>query len=294
MKAAPFDYVAVSSVDDVLDQLACGGDDAMILAGGQTLVPMLVMRLARPSILIDINSVNEFSGVDEADGVVRIKTCTRQSAALLSVAVLKKLPLLAKAMRFIGHHQTRNRGTFGGSVAHGDPAAEIPIITVAVDATITVRSKETSRTVLAGNFYEGPMITKRGVTECLIDVTFPIWNGGGRLGTSFQEVSQRQGDFAVVSAAAQILLDDAGVCRRIALALGGVGGVPIRLKDAELIFTSNTISAELIGDALQDMEAALDPANDTIASADYRLRVARVMIERVIREAVSDAGGTIN
>ena len=287
MKAAAFDYVAATSVDDAVDQLAKGGEDAMILAGGQTLVPMLAMRLARPSVLVDINGVDELSGIDEVDNAVRIMTCTRQATAIASDIIAGKIPLLAKAMTFIGHHQTRNRGTVGGSVAHGDPAAEIPLIAVALDASINLRSKEKVRTVSAGDFYQGPMMTARAEGECLTDVSFPIWNGGGKLGAGFQEVSQRHGDFAVVAAAVQLVIDDAGVCRRAAIAVGGAGGTPIRLENAEAGLIGNAINQETIADALATMSDALDPADDSHATAAYRRRVARVLTERAILEAAA-------
>ena len=137
------------------------------------------------------------------------------------------------------------------------------------------------------------MMSVREPDECLIDIVFRPWESGGKIGSEFQEVSQRHGDFAVVAAAAQIQLDEEGVCQRAALALGGVNSIPIRLTNAEGVLTSNAISADIINDALQDMDAALDPTSDTIASSAYRRRVARVMIERVIRDAVSDAGGTV-
>ena len=294
MKAAPFDYVASESVEDALSHLCEVGDEGLILAGGQTLVPMLAMRMALPHVLIDINNIPELSGIEKLDNGIRINTCTRQNSALYSSLVKSGVPLLAKALPFVGHNQTRNRGTIGGSLAHGDPAAETPLVAVALDAEITLQSSRQTRQVLAADFYEGPMMSVRKPDECLIHIVFPSWETGGKIGSEFQEVSQRHGDFAVVAAAAQIQLDEAGICQRAALALGGVNSIPIRLTNAEGVLTSNAISADIINDALQDMDAALDPTSDTIASSAYRHRVARVMIERVIRGAVSRAGGTVN
>lgn len=291
MKAAPFDYVAVSAVDEALAQLAEGGDDAMILAGGQTLVPMLAMRLARPSILIDINGVADFAGIERQNGTVRIKAGTRQSAALASPLISSHLPLLAGALPFVGHQQTRNRGTVGGSAAHGDPAAEIPLVAVALDAAFTLRSTGGTRTVAARDFYQGPMMSDRNPDECLTEVAFPVWDDSASVGTGFEEVSERHGDFAIVSAAAQIAVDAGGVCRRAALAVGGAHGTPVRLGDCEDQLVSETISDELIDDALAGMESHLDPADDSHGSAGYRRRVARVLMARAIRQAVDATQG---
>jgi CO/xanthine dehydrogenase FAD-binding subunit len=241
--------------------------------------------LARPSILVDINGVEELSGIDQIDGAVRIMTCTRQAAAIGSMEISENVPLLAEAMRFIGHHQTRNRGTVGGSVAHGDPAAEIPLIAVALDASINLRSKDHGRSVAAQDFFEGPMMTGRDEGEILTDVAFPVWQGN--VGTGFQEVSQRHGDFAIVAVAVQLSLDDSGICQRIAIAIGGAGGTPIRLEQAESALTGNPVTEESIGDALASMGDALDPADDTHGSAAYRRRVARVLAERAILEAAA-------
>jgi 2-furoyl-CoA dehydrogenase FAD binding subunit len=291
MKPAPFDYYSVRSVEEAITHLNEAGDEGLIIAGGQTLVPMLAMRLARPSVVIDINKVEALKGIDQTDAGLKINTCTRQNFALKSPLVSEHAPLLAQALPFVGHHQTRNRGTVGGSLAHGDPASEIPLVAVALDAQITLRSPNQTRQVVASEFFDGPMMTVREENECLTDVTFPTWHG--QVGCGFQEVSQRHGDFAIVAAATQISLDDKGVCERIAISVGGVSGVPVRLKKVEDILTSNKISKDLIGDALQDMASEIDPADDQQASAAYRRRVSKVMVERVITEAVTNAGGSL-
>jgi len=254
---------------------------------------MLAMRLARPSVVIDINKVGALFGIEETERGLQINTCTRQNFALKSPLVDTHVPLLAKALPFVGHHQTRNRGTVGGSLAHGDPASEIPLVAVALDAEITLKSPKQSRQVIASDFYDGPMMTVRAADECLTDVVFPRWDESGKIGCGFQEVSQRHGDFAIVSAAAQISLNADGTCQRAALSVGGVSGVPVRLRAVEAILTSNILTKALIEEALLDMEKALDPADDQQASAAYRQRVARVMVERVILEAIRDVGGSL-
>jgi 2-furoyl-CoA dehydrogenase FAD binding subunit len=291
MKPSPFDYYSAGSVEEAITHLNEAGDEGLIIAGGQTLVPMLAMRLARPSVVIDINKVEALKGINQTDDGLKISTCTRQNFALKSPLVSEHAPLLAKALPFVGHHQTRNRGTVGGSLAHGDPASEIPLVAVALDAQITLRSPNQTRQVVASEFFDGPMMTVREENECLTDVVFPVWRG--QIGCGFQEVSQRHGDFAIVAAAAQISLDDNGVCEQIAISVGGVSGVPVRLKSAEDILTSNKLSKDLIGDALHNMASEIDPADDQQASAAYRRRVSKVMVERVISEAVTNAGGSL-
>jgi len=295
MKAAPFEYLVADSIDGVILALADSGDDAMIIAGGQTLVPMMAMRLARPAFLIDVNGIQELQGIDDAAGGVRIRACTRQSDALASTIIGERQPLLAKALPYVGHAQTRNRGTVGGSIALGDPAAEIPLVATALEARLTLRKKGNTREVAIRGFYEGPMMTSRAPDECLTEILIPQWQEEGRLGTGFQEVSQRHGDFAIVAAAAQVLIGDDGVCRRASVALGGVSAYPLRVSAAEDILTGSTIDDAaddaVVMAAAHAVDGVVDPQNDLHASAAYRRRVARVLVERVIREAVGDAAG---
>ena len=289
MKAAPFEYLVADSVEDVTMALADAGEEAMIIAGGQTLVPMMAMRLARPALLIDVNGIPDLQGIDGASGDVRIKACTRQAEALASTIIRDRLALLAKALPHVGHAQTRNRGTVGGSIALGDPAAEIPLVATALNARITWRKKGNPREGPACGFYQGPMMTSREPDECITEVQFPEWTGEGRLGTSFQEVNQRRGDFAIVAAAAQVLVGDDGVCRRASVALGGVHAYPLRISAAEDVLTGSTIDDQVVIAAANAVDDAVDPQNDLHASAAYRRRVAKVLVERVIREAALEA-----
>ena len=289
MKAAPFEYVVADSIHDVTMGLAAGGEEAMIIAGGQTLVPMMAMRLARPALLIDVNGIQDLQGIDDAAGGVRIKACTRQSDALASTIIGERVALLAKALPYVGHAQTRNRGTVGGSIALGDPAAEIPLVATALDARITLQKKGNTREAPIRGFYQGPMMTSREPDECITEILFPTWEGEGRRGTGFQEVSQRHGDFAIVAAASQLLIGEDGVCRRASVALGGVSAFPFRVSAAEDALTGTTIDDPAVIAAANAVDEAVDPQNDLHASAAYRQRVAKVLVERVIREAVGDA-----
>lgn len=291
MKAAPFDYALAGSLEEVTDALHEGGDDAMVIAGGQTLVPMMAMRLARPSILVDINEIAALSGIAVGEDVLNIQTCTRQCDALDDAMVAEHTPLLAKALPLIGHSQTRNRGTVGGSIAHGDPAAEIPLIAVALEAQISLQSKDGARDVGAEAFFEGPMMTAREAGECLTAVRFPVWNGGNRVGVGFREVSERHGDFAIIAAAVQLQIDASGNCTRAAVAVGGAGGVPVKIATAEATMTGNAVDEELAKSVAATVDEFIDPYDDSHASAGYRRRVARELVTRVILEAAADARG---
>ena len=289
MKAAPFEYLVADSIDEVTTGLADIGEEATIIAGGQTLVPLMAMRLARPALLIDVNGIGDLQGIDLLSGGIRIKACTRQSDALKSTIIGEHVPLLAKALPYVGHAQTRNRGTVGGSIALGDPAAEIPLVATALDARITLVKLGSTRELPIHGFYQGPMMTSRGPDECITEILFPSWQGEGRRGTGFQEVSLRHGDFAIVAAAAQILVGEDGVCRRASVALGGVSGTPFRVTAAEDALRGTMIDDPALLAAGAAVDRAVDPQNDLHASAGYRRRVAKVLVERVIREAAREA-----
>ena len=204
MKAAAFEYIRVNSVEEAVGALA-GGDDMVerkIIAGGQTLVPLMAMRLARPALLIDVNDVAELRGISRDGGDLVIKACTRQREAEASAMVAETVPLLAKALPFVGHAQTRNRGTVGGSVAHGDPAAEIPLVALVLEATLVIQGPSGSSRRPIRGFFEAPMMTALAPDECLVEIRFPTWSGMGRVGSGFHEVASRAGDFAIVAAAA--------------------------------------------------------------------------------------------
>lgn len=290
MKAAPFDYILAASLDEAAQALVQDGDDAMIIAGGQTLVPMMAMRLARPGVLIDINEIAELQGIQGDGDVVTVRGCTRQAAAIGDPVLADSIPLLAKAMPFIGHQQTRNRGTVGGSIAHGDPAAEIPLASVALEAGVLLESTVGSRIVGALEYFEGPMMTARQPYECLTAIEFPIWSNGGAIGVGFQEISERHGDFAIVAAAAQLQFDVDGRCARAAIAVGGVSGVPVKVAAAEAVLVGETVSNATIKAAAAEIATAIDPFDDCHASAGYRKRVADRLVIRAIVEATEDAG----
>ena len=294
MKPAPFKYALAENIEEVAQILEDGDGDAIIIAGGQSLMPMLAMRMARPSIVIDINNIDELSGIEADDDEVVIKACTRQTAAFESPIVREHLPLLTKALGFIGHLQTRNRGTIGGSLAHADPASEIPLTALAMDVEVELLSVNGTRRLSVSDLFLGPMMTSIEPNELLVSLRFPNFSGAGGIGTSFHEVSERHGDFAIVAVAARVHLDDDGVCQRAAIAFAGVDACPVRISALEDQLVSQVIDQTHIQTILQEHLNVLEPSSDQHASSDYRLRVAKVLAERAILEAVGDAKGGVS
>jgi CO/xanthine dehydrogenase FAD-binding subunit len=290
MKAVDFDYVRPSSLGEVCALLAAA-DDGRIIAGGQTLVPLMAMRLARPALLIDINRIGELQGIESRPGEVVVRACTRQATALADATICGRVPLLAKALSFVGHVQTRNRGTVGGSLANADPAAEIGLAASALDCVVVARSTTGERRIPIADFFRGAMATALAAEECLTMVHFPVWREDSRVGTGFKEVSARQSDFAVAAAAAQVQLDGDGVCRRAVLSIGGTGTMPTRVEAAaERLVGTRLDDADLV-DAAGMAEASVDPADDDHASIDYRRRMIGELVRRALAEAGAEAAG---
>lgn len=289
MKPANFDYTCPRTVDEACRLLAGANGDGKIIAGGQTLVPLLAMRLARPALLIDINRIAALRGIEVHDGVVTVKACTRQADALKSDAIRTQIPLLAKALRFVGHPQTRNRGTVGGSLANADPAAEIGVAALALDCEIVARRAGSERAIPIGAFFQGTMSTALAAEECLIAIRFRASREAGRIGTGFQEVSIRRSDFALVAVAVHLRLDEGGVCRRIAIGLGGIGEAPLCVEEAAAPLVGTRLEAGDLAKAVAAVRDSLEPRSDIHASADYRRRVAGALVERAIVEARHEA-----
>ena len=289
MKAAEFDYARAGTVEEVCRLLDSAHGDGKIIAGGQTLVPLLVMRLARPSLVIDINRIDALHGIAASESGVVIKAATRQADVLANESVHRRLPLLIKALRHVGHPQTRNRGTIGGSLANADPAAEICLVARTLDAELTARSSQGERKLAMADFCVSAMTTALQPEECLTEIRFPAWRVAGGVGTGFAEMSVRQSDFALVAAACQLTLDKEGVCRRIALGIGGAETKPVRAAAAEARLTGTRLEAGDVDKAMDEMQQALSPLADVHASADYRRRVAGALAARAIDEARGEA-----
>jgi CO/xanthine dehydrogenase FAD-binding subunit len=291
MKAAAFEYVRVASVEETCRVLAAadGVAEHKIIAGGQTLVPLMAMRLARPTLLIDINDVAELTGISRDGSHLVIRACTRQREAETDPLVAESAPLLAKALPFVGHRQTRNRGTVGGSIVHGDPSAEIALVALMLDAILRIQGPAGDTHRAIDGFFEAPMMTALAPDECLVDVRFPEWGGTGSVGTGFHEVASRTGDFAIVAAAAQVALDGNGVCRRAALGVGGVGPTPIRLAAAEEALVGTRLDDAAIDAAAALIDDAIEPDSDLHATEGYRRRVSGTLIQRAVRDAAAEA-----
>ncbi|HVZ50758.1 MAG TPA: FAD binding domain-containing protein [Pseudolabrys sp.] len=286
MKAAPFEYVRPRSVDEACDILA-GDENARLIAGGQTLVPMMAMRLARPTRLIDINRIAELSFIRDEGDHVAIGAMTRQRSAERDPLLAARLPLLARAIPWIGHAATRARGTIGGSIANADPAAELPLLAITLDAELSYRAGHASQTIAARDFFAGAMTTALPQDGCLTGVRFPVWRG--RIGTGFAEVNARRSDFAFAAAAAQVELDPEGLCKRIAIGIGAVAEAPFRLAAAESKLVGMTLDQARVMDAVRAALADIEPMSDPHASPRYRRRVAAELAARAIAEARADA-----
>lgn len=285
MKPAPFQYAAPSSVEETLALLRAHGGDGKVLAGGQSLVPLLNMRLARPAVVIDLNRVLALDYIREDERDVVIGAMTRQRTAELSPLIRQKTPLLADALPNIGHPQIRNRGTIGGSIAHADPSAELPAVLAALDGAVVVRGPRGTRNVAAEEFFVSYLTTALKPDELLMEVRFPKHE---RQGTAFLEVARRHGDYALVGVAAVVSMDG-DRCNQVRLAFTGVGPVPVRMPDAEAAVTGMRITDAVLGEAGRIARSRLEPESDIHASADYRRHVAGVLTERALRVAIKRA-----
>lgn len=290
MKAAAFDYVRPTSLDEVCGYLADESVDVRIIAGGQSLVPMMAMRLVRPELLVDINEVSDLEGIRRDGDTVIIGAATRQATAESASMVHSDVPLLTAAFPFIGHDQTRNRGTVGGSLAHADPSAEIGLVAMTLGATVVAKDGKQERRIGMDDYFFGPMTTSLEPTECLSEIHFPVWADERRIGTGFNEVSSRDSDFAIVGTAAQIALDDDGTCRRAALGIANAAPTPLRLTRLEEALTGERPTEENVEKMMSLVEEAIDPSSDLHASAEARVHMARSLMTRTILQAVRNAG----
>jgi CO/xanthine dehydrogenase FAD-binding subunit len=280
VKPAPFKYAKAGSVDEATALLDQHADDVKVLAGGQSLIPLMNMRLARPEVLIDITGIESLSGI-EVNGGMTIGATTRHAQVLRSEEVRRYAPIIAEAMRHVGHVGVRTRGTFGGSIAHADPASEIPMIALALDAEMTVAGPTGERTVSALEYFVSTFTTDMEENEVLTAVRFPYPLDHARW--SFHEVARRHGDFALVGVAAVAEVDAAGVCTRARIALSGVADVPVRVAAAEELVVGSTIG-DVAEEAGRLAEQQIDPGSDFHASSEYRKEVARALVTRALKD----------
>jgi aerobic carbon-monoxide dehydrogenase medium subunit len=287
MKPAPFEYHAPTTVAEVVGLLAELGEEAKVLAGGQSLVPMLNLRLARFEHLVDIGRVTELRGIERRNGHVSIGAATRDAVIERDPTIVTDAPLLAAATPYIGHFQIRNRGTIGGSLAHADPAAEYPAVAIALDATFHVAGAGGTRDVAAADFFTGVWSTALEPDELLTAIDVPVWSGNTGVGVA--EFARRHGDFAIAGAVAAVELADDRVARA-AIGVFGAAGVPVRATAAEQALTGQLVGA--VGDAeLGELAFAGidDVADDPQVPASYRRRVGVAMVAEAWRRAVADA-----
>jgi len=286
VKPPAFEYHRPASVEEALDLLA-RRPDAKPLAGGQSLVPTMNFRLAQPAALVDLNGLDALAGIEPSDGGLVIGAMTRQRAVERSALVAARAPLLAESMPFVAHPQIRNRGTVGGSLAHADPAAELPAVMVALGARIVLRRAAGERALDAERFFTGLFATALEPGELVAAVELPALPA--RTGCAFLEVARRHGDYALVGVAATVTLDEAGRCTAARIALLSVGDAPVLASVAATMLKDQAPTADVIDAAAETVNSELDPPSDIHASTAYRRRLARVLTRRALAAAAARA-----
>jgi carbon-monoxide dehydrogenase medium subunit len=281
MKPAPFTYIAASSLDQALALKAEHGDEARFLAGGQSLIPAMNFRLARPEVLIDLNGLAELAGIDRSEGkTIRVGAMTRYRALERDAGFLQACPLFADALPHIAHPQIRNRGTIGGNLAHADQASELPAVATAMGARMKIRSSKGERELDASEFFAGLLTTSLEAEEMLTEIAFPMPRP--RSGSCFMEVARRRGDFALAGVAAVVSLDEQGQCTDVRLALCGVGETPVDASDAAASLIGQRCTGEAIEAVAAEVKDAIDPPGSVHASADYQRHIAGVLTRRAL------------
>jgi CO/xanthine dehydrogenase FAD-binding subunit len=287
VKPAPFAYERAVDIEEATDVLSRYGADGKVLAGGQSLVPLLNLRLARPSVLVDINAVPGLDAIEVDGDTVHLGALVRQSDLQRSQVVAERVPLLREAMRYVGHAQIRNRGTVGGSVAHADPAAELPACLVALGARFRLRSQRGERAVVWAEFFRGPLTTALTEDEVLTGIEVPLPPAGS--GQAFVEFARRQGDFALGGAGAIVALDNERRCRHVGVGLLAAGGTPVRATAAEMMLAGNQIDERLAQEAAEETVRSLCPLHDVHGSREFRRRVIGELVRRALLLSASRA-----
>lgn len=282
MKPATFEYVVADSVVKAVNVLSEARGEAKILAGGQSLVPMLNFRLVRPAILVDINRIPNLAFIEETGDAIRVGALTRHYQLEISPLVAKRLPALASAMTHIAHLAIRNRGTIGGSLSHADPAAELPMMALLLNAKLHVNSSKGERTVAASDFFRDALTVDLGEDEIVTEIHLPKLPPN--TGWGFEEVARRAGDFALAAVAATVTASD-GKIAEARIALTGVGPTPVRARKAEALLRGEKIETKLIERVIEAVRAAIAPDSDLHASSDYRRHLAGVLTGRAVSAA---------
>lgn len=287
MKPAAFDYFAPKGLEEALALLERYGDEGKILAGGQSLMPLLNMRLARPKAIIDINRIPGLSYIHQEDGQLRIGALTRHRMIEKSLLIQERCPLMAEAIRWVGHVEVRNRGTIGGSLVHADPAAELPAVVTALGGDVRLTGPERERTLGPEEFFLSFLTTAVEPGEILTEVRLPVWPGG--TGYSFKEFNRRHGDFAIVAVAVLLLLNNKKECERGSIVLSGVGPTPVRAKRSEGLLKGEKVTREQMEKAGELAAEESDPPSDVHGSADFRRALVKVLTRRALEEASAKA-----
>jgi CO/xanthine dehydrogenase FAD-binding subunit len=289
LKPPKFAYHDPGTVEEALDLLAAYGDTAKPLAGGQSLVPLLNFRLAAPENLIDLNRIGALAGIRRSGGKLRVGAMTRQATMEGSRVVAEGWPMLTEALAYVAHAQIRNRGTVGGSVAHADPAAELPVAFTALDARITACSRRGSRMIGASDFFVTHLTTALEPDELLVEIEVdPL---PPRTGSAFVEFARRHGDFALGGAAALVTLDESETCTRASIALLGAAPTPVRAAEAESALIGSRVDDAAAVAAADEAIAEISPTGDIHGSAEYRRELCGVMVRRALAAAAARADG---
>jgi len=285
MKLPPFEYACPTTLPEAVQLLASREGDAKAIAGGQSLMPMLAFRLAQPALLVDLRKLSDLRGIRISDQGVTLGAMTRWREIEDDQRLDTAHPLLKAAIAHVAHYQIRNRGTVGGSIAHADPAAEMPGIAVTCDAEIAVVGKSGAHAIAAADFFEGALTTALEPDEIIVEVRLPIWPQGRRWG--FQEFARRRGDFAMAGAAVFYDLDASGKATNAHVGVIGVGDRPRRLPPVEAVLNGQLIDEATIAKAEAATHAAVDPQSDIHASAAYRRALVGTMVERALKQAAA-------
>jgi aerobic carbon-monoxide dehydrogenase medium subunit len=287
LKSAPFDYERPSTLHDAVGLLEEHGDEAKVLAGGQSLVPMLALRLTRFERLIDLNAIAELRTITRDDDTVRVGAMVRQAVAEHNADIAAAVPLVARALPHIGHFQIRNRGTIGGSTTHADPASELPAVALALDAELEVAGPTGVRFVPAREFFLSMWTTAVAENEILIAIHYPIWRG--RTGFAVREFARRHGDFALAGAVSGVAVNDDGVVTRVAIGLFGMGSTPLRALNAEAAVLGRAAAAVDLDEVAHVATSTTEPLDDIHATGAYRRTLATALVKQALRTAISEA-----
>ena len=288
MKPADFDYIAPDDLAAALGLLASNPSDTRVMAGGQSLLPLLKARLVSPSTVVDLGRIRGLDRIELQDGTLRMGALTSQSRALESELVRSHAPLLASALRLVGSPAIRNRGTVGGSAAHADPAAEIPAVLVALDATLVTAGAGGDREIPARSFYRYAYETSLSDGEIVIRLDIPVGTNGRDTGVSFHEIAIPSHNFALAGAAVSVTIDD-GAMADVRIGLCGLGPTPLRASEAEALAEGSAPTSDVIDRISRAAAAVADPVDDVLASSSYRRDLAPVVIRRALEEALADA-----